>query len=395
VACSRLIPSCSPSRKKARRFDQVSSSAFTQHLGVALSRAFERRLGKAPTQEDVNKAVNTLSRTNGSAFLQHVARVQEQLACLHSKLQKSQEPHNHTSDTVEDISAAPLWPKKRSLESHDNPTDPPRETKRAHLKPTDSPPHTSDPRNVAAKSLLATPMSLNDVPVAPRSMRCDPRIPLTDSAGTQATVDSSPQPLDTDTKQPIQPDHAKSDPEDAAEQQTSNGAVDGDNGNDGHTKEVLPTTHRESQAAPDPSSGSTPVQTTLPTEPSPSVSTSHSEPEPKQPPLTEPDTQPQHASTSETEISFNVPASPATAIGASPYFQSQAQSSAPPTPFVANVPGIWAIQVGKPSVSQTDMTFEVEKDTAISVRRWATRRNGFEYAPFLFFSFLLQAKTPP
>jgi hypothetical protein len=392
--CSRVIRSYSPSRKQARRFDQVSSSAFTQHLGVALSRAFERRLGKAPSQEDVNKAVNTLSGTKGSAFLQHVARVQEQLACLHSKLQRSQEPHGHTSDTVEDISAAPLWPKKRSLESHDNSPDPPRETKRAHLRSTNSPPHTSDPRNVV-KSLLATPMSLNNVPAAPRSMRSEPSVPITDLAGTQASVDSSPQPLDADTKRPIQPDHATSSPRSAAEQQPSDDAVDGDNGNDGHTKGVLPTTRRESQAAPGPSSGSTPAQTTLLREPSPSVSTSHPEPEPKQSPLTVPDTQPQHATTSETEIRSNIPASPATAMDPPPSFQSQAQLSAPPTPFGANVPGIWAIQVGKPSASQTDMTFEVDQDTAISVRRWATRRNGFEYALLLFFKFFLQVKTPP
>ncbi|KAH9972171.1 hypothetical protein BGW80DRAFT_1316915 [Lactifluus volemus] len=233
-----------------------------------------------------------------------------------------------------------------------------------------SPPHTSDPRN-AAKSLLAAPMS-HSAPVDPRSMRSDPRIPLTDSAGTQATVDSSPQLLDTDTKQPIQPDPAESNPESEAEQQPSNDAIDGDNGNDGHTKEVPSTTHRESQAAPGPSSGSTPVQTTLPRESSPSVSTSHPEPEPKQSHLTVPDTQSQQSTTSEIEISFNIPASPA----APPYFRSQ--SSAPPTPFVANVPGIWAIQVGKPSASQTDITFEVDQDTAISVRRWATRRDGFD-----------------
>jgi hypothetical protein len=250
-----------------------------------------------------------------------------------------------------------------------------------------SPPHTSDPRN-AAKSLLAAPMS-HSAPVDPRSMRSDPRIPLTDSAGTQATVDSSPQPLDTDTEQPIQPDPAESNPESEAEQQPSHDAIDGDNGNDGHTKEVPSTTHRESQAALGPSSGSTPVQTTLPRESSPSVSTSHPEPEPKQSHLTVPDTQPQQSTTSEIEISFNIPASPA----APPYLRSQ--SSAPPTPFVANVPGIWAIQVGKPSASQTDITFEVDQDTAISVRRWATRRDGFEYALLLFFHPFYKQKLLP
>ena len=58
--------------------------------------------------------------------------------------------------------------------------------------------------------------------------------------------------------------------------------------------------------------------------------------------------------------------------------QQVAPSPIATNPFVANVPGIWAIQVGKPSAGQTDVTFVVDQDTANGVRRWATRRQGFE-----------------
>jgi len=49
-----------------------------------------------------------------------------------------------------------------------------------------------------------------------------------------------------------------------------------------------------------------------------------------------------------------------------------------PAPRLANVPGIWAIQVGKPSPCQIDLSFEVDQDTAVCVRRWASRRQSFE-----------------
>jgi hypothetical protein len=57
----------------------------------------------------------------------------------------------------------------------------------------------------------------------------------------------------------------------------------------------------------------------------------------------------------------------------------------PSGPSLANVPGIWAIQVGKPSASQIDIAFTVDEVTASSVHRWATHRRGFEYASHLFF----------
>ena len=53
-------------------------------------------------------------------------------------------------------------------------------------------------------------------------------------------------------------------------------------------------------------------------------------------------------------------------------------SSAQTHSLVANVPGIWAIQVGKPSAGQTDVTFVVDQETASSVRRWATHRQGLK-----------------
>ena len=69
------------------------------------------------------------------------------------------------------------------------------------------------------------------------------------------------------------------------------------------------------------------------------------------------------------------------------YTREQVPSSATPNAFVANVPGIWAIQVGQPLASQTDVEFVVDQDTASSVRRWAAYKREFEYA-FRLVSFL-------
>lgn len=68
-----------------------------------------------------------------------------------------------------------------------------------------------------------------------------------------------------------------------------------------------------------------------------------------------------------------------TAMGVPAYTRQQVGSSTLTTSsFVANTPGIWAIQVGKPSVGQTDVTFVVDHDTANSVHRWASYRQGFD-----------------
>jgi hypothetical protein len=60
------------------------------------------------------------------------------------------------------------------------------------------------------------------------------------------------------------------------------------------------------------------------------------------------------------------------------YSLQQVPSSVTPNTFVANVPGIWAIQVGKPSAGQIDVEFVVDQDTASSVRRWAAKNREFE-----------------
>ncbi|KAI0303651.1 hypothetical protein B0F90DRAFT_1308751 [Multifurca ochricompacta] len=85
------------------------------------------------------------------------------------------------------------------------------------------------------------------------------------------------------------------------------------------------------------------------------------------------DVQPDYATASKVEMDTDNTGSPTTAMGVTRYAQL---SSAPP-PFSANVPGIWAIQVGKPSATQIDISFEVDQDTAGSVLRWVTQRQGF------------------
>jgi hypothetical protein len=66
-------------------------------------------------------------------------------------------------------------------------------------------------------------------------------------------------------------------------------------------------------------------------------------------------------------------------MGLPAYTRQQVGSSTITTSsFVANTPGIWAIQVGKPSAGQTDVAFVVDRDTANSVHRWASRRQGLE-----------------
>ncbi len=73
-------------------------------------------------------------------------------------------------------------------------------------------------------------------------------------------------------------------------------------------------------------------------------------------------------------------------MGLPAYTRQQVGSSTLTTPsFVSNIPGIWAIQVGKPSAGQTDVAFVVDNDTANSVHRWALHRQGFELAFHLFF----------
>src|SRR6266403_216911 len=78
-----------------------------------------------------------------------------------------------------------------------------------------------------------------------------------------------------------------------------------------------------------------------------------------------------------TEIHLNSVASPTT-MGRPTYTRQQVGSSTFTNSFVVNVPGIWVIQVGKPSAGQTDVAFVVDQDTASYVHRWATHKQGFE-----------------
>jgi hypothetical protein len=70
--------------------------------------------------------------------------------------------------------------------------------------------------------------------------------------------------------------------------------------------------------------------------------------------------------------------SPASVMGFPVYSRQQVPTSVTPNVFVANVPGIWAIQVGKPSAGQIGVEFVVDRDTASSVRRWAAKKREFE-----------------
>ncbi|KAH9063977.1 hypothetical protein EDB87DRAFT_1601588 [Lactarius vividus] len=85
-------------------------------------------------------------------------------------------------------------------------------------------------------------------------------------------------------------------------------------------------------------------------------------------------TQPQDVIGPRTDLSPNSPVLAAVTEGLTACTRQQTPPPAPAPPFIAGVPGIWAIQVGKPSTCQTDLSFEVDRDTAGCIRRWATRR---------------------
>ena len=144
-------------------------------------------------------AAEALGGTKGSNFVRHAVRVQEQLASLHAQLQKDQERHRRASEALEDSSVSSMVPQKRSVGLDDQPADSPRETKRIRVESTGShrhtPPSTSDNGVKPELQTPVAPMSPNHVPIAPRSMRSDPRfaeVPLAETAMTRATVDSSP-----------------------------------------------------------------------------------------------------------------------------------------------------------------------------------------------------------
>lgn len=246
-----------------------TSKTFTQQLGVATSRALERRLGIPPSQADVSKVVNALT-SRSSRFLQYAERTQAQLARLHSELQKSQEQQSHT-DIAQETTVSYIGSGKRPLEESDHKlsNDPPREAKRAHLESGNPNPRKSPPP-FSPKNTTQTPTqeTLGMAPPPPTT---------TSTSGTQQTV------LGTQTQDVIGP---------------------------------------------------------------------------------------------RTDLSPNSPALAAVAV-AEGHPACTRQQAPPPAP--ASVPGIWAIQVGKPSICQTDLSFEVDQDTAGCIRRWVTRgRQGFD-----------------
>lgn len=245
-----------------------TSKTFTQQLGVATSRALERRLGIPPSQADVSKVVNALT-SRSSRFLQYAERTQAQLARLHSELQKSQEQQSHT-DIAQEITVSYIGSGKRPLEESDHKlsNDPPREAKRARLESGNPNPQKSPPP-FSPKNTTQTPTqeTLGMAPPPPTT---------TSTSGTQQTV------LGTQTQDVIGP---------------------------------------------------------------------------------------------RTDLSPNSPA--LAAVVAEGHPACTRQQAPPPAP--ASVPGIWAIQVGKPSICQTDLSFEVDQDTAGCIRRWVTRgRQGFD-----------------
>ncbi|KAH9998837.1 hypothetical protein BJV74DRAFT_883095 [Russula compacta] len=335
--------------------DQQTSGRL---LRVALDRALERRLGQVPSPLDVDKALDALGGAKSSAFVQHAVRVQEQLARLNEQLQRDQERHGHATDAVQDASASSSKPRKRSVEHVDKSSDPPREIKRSRVGSTSRLPHTlpSTSDHEAKKESRApdASMSPKDVPIAPlRSTRSVPRatgLPRVDPALPQATVDDSSSRLPImDTGKPTPSDNTKSDSIPKTGQQPSIGAVDG--GDQRHTESQAA---RSGVPAPaDPSLAQTRIQDKL-RKPS-SLPPSTFIPDEQGSPLPASDFRSEHpvAPGLATEIGLDGAASP------------------------ANVPGIWAIQVGKPSASQIDITFAVDQDTASSAHRWATHRRGF------------------
>lgn len=348
---------------------QVHPSALNQQtsgkiLRVALDRALERRLGKVPSPVDVDKALDALGGAKASAFVKHAIRVQKQLARLNEQLQRD---YGNATDAVQDSSGSSSKPRKRSVEHVDKSSDPPQATKRSRVGSTSPLPHTlpSTSDHEAKKGSRAPDASKSpkDVQIVPRSTRSVPRVtelPRADVAlHPQATVDNSSFRLPImDIEKPTPSDNTKSGSIHKTGQQPSNGAVDG--GNQRHTESQAA---RSGAPAPiDPSSAQTHVQDKLrkPSSHSPSTFI----PDEQGSPLPTSDPRSEHPVTPRlvTEIGLDGAASP------------------------ANVPGILAIQVGKPSASQIDITFAVDQDTASSLHRWATHRQGFEYALHLFFT---------
>jgi hypothetical protein len=200
---------------------QETRNIFTQKLGVALNRALERRLGKPPCPKDVSKAIDLLAGTKASVFVQHAIRAQGQLAALHAQLQRAQERNEEqATDAVQSTPESSITPQKRSVAHGDTP---PRETKRTHVESASPRPRTRTPpppppasasdtaTNPGAQAPDAS-MSPKSIPIAPRSMRSDPKFAEIPRAGSPGPQDSPPPRCPVpDTGQPTPPANSKSD----------------------------------------------------------------------------------------------------------------------------------------------------------------------------------------
>ena len=367
------------------------SNIFVQRLGVATSRALERRLGRPPSQADVCGVVNSLT-SRSSRFLACAERAQARLARLHLELQKSQED----TDTAMELIVTPIEPSKRHLEESDySPSDPHREVKRVRLEsgnpnPQNSPPPSKPEKPENVVHAPNAPMPQKHASVAPQGTPFGPQSVAAshaDSPSPHARVDIPKQTPVTDIEQSTSSDLPKSSKSDHEIKQRTPQTVDAaSHGDHGSTEGASPPACRDSLPA-GPLTTQTTAQETAATAP-PSAANSVSVRQ--QSPLTGLGTRSQHVIGSRTDLSANILGLPgfAAAMDLSVFTQPP-----PAPPLIANVPGIWVIQVGKPSPCQVDVSFEVDQDTAVCIRRWATRSQGFEYAPPLS-PFVLHATAP-
>ena len=177
---------------------QETPSIFSQRLGVALNRALERRLGKAPSPTAVSKATEATYGTKGLAFVRHAVRVQEQLANLHEQLQRDQEQHGHATGPPKDSSVPLMGPRKRSVEHDDEPSNPLRETKRIRVEGRGlrrhMPSPVSDNGVKPGPQAPGDPLSPKEVPIAPRKVSDakSAELPRADYAKTQGTDNNLP-----------------------------------------------------------------------------------------------------------------------------------------------------------------------------------------------------------
>jgi hypothetical protein len=258
---------------------RAPSNTFIERLGVATSRAFERRLGRPPSQADVCGVVNTLT-SRPSRFLLCAERAQARLARLHSELQKSQE----NTDVDLELIVSPIESCKRPLEEPDhNSSDPPREIKRARLEsgnpnPQNNPPPFKPENAVQAPS---APMPKKHASVAPQGTLSDPQLvkaPRVDCTSPHARIDFPKQAPVTDIGQSTSPDLPKSSNSDREiEQRTpSHKTVDpASHGNRGHTEGTSLPARRDSLPT-GPLATQTPAQETVATAPPPSAANSAS-----------------------------------------------------------------------------------------------------------------------